>query len=173
MAVPLPEASWNGAGGLVASPLSTVLVFAASSGELTFCRSAQLLPCRIVALFCCCMPSKQVCRRWCHRVTLIELNLLHGKDAACLVIQKLDHLLSRPFVARVPCFNRLKMSNQLRVYPLCRAGLTKAQLQAAFGIDAAIDISTFNALADALNKGASGPGLTVLKVLFPPFCVHF
>ena len=44
------------------------------------------------------------------------------------------------------------------------AGLTKAQLQAAFGIDAAIDISTFNALADALNKGASGPGLAVLKV---------
>lgn len=33
MAVPLPEASWTGNGGLVASPLSTVLVFAASSGE--------------------------------------------------------------------------------------------------------------------------------------------
>lgn len=47
---------------------------------------------------------------------------------------------------------------------LC-AGLTKAQLQAAFGIDSAIDISTFNALADALNKGGSGPGLPVLKVL--------
>lgn len=44
------------------------------------------------------------------------------------------------------------------------AGLTKAQLQAAFGIDNSIDISTFNALADALNKGASGPGLAVLKV---------
>ncbi len=65
----------------------------------------------------------------------------------------------------------LKMSNQLRVHPLFCTGLTKAQLQAAFGIDAAIDISTFNALADALNKGASGFGLTVLKVLFPPFCV--
>ncbi|BDA51604.1 hypothetical protein COCOBI_19-1600 [Coccomyxa sp. Obi] len=73
MAVPLPDSSWNGNGGLVASPLSTVLVFAASSG------------------------------------------------------------------------------------------LTKAQLQAAFGIDNSIDISTFNALADALNKGASGPGLAVLK----------
>lgn len=44
------------------------------------------------------------------------------------------------------------------------AGLTKAQLQAAFSIDSSIDISTFNALADALNKGASGPGLAVLKV---------
>lgn len=33
MAVPLPDASWAGNGGLVASPLSTVLVFAASSGE--------------------------------------------------------------------------------------------------------------------------------------------
>lgn len=44
------------------------------------------------------------------------------------------------------------------------AGLTKAQLQAAFGIDNSIDISTFNALADAINKGASGPGLAVLKV---------
>jgi hypothetical protein len=32
MAVPLPDASWNGQGGLVASPLSTVLVFSASTG---------------------------------------------------------------------------------------------------------------------------------------------
>jgi hypothetical protein len=33
MAVPLPDASWTGNGGLVASPLSTVLVFASSSGN--------------------------------------------------------------------------------------------------------------------------------------------
>ena len=32
MAVPLPDASWNGAGSLVASPLSTVLVFSSASG---------------------------------------------------------------------------------------------------------------------------------------------
>ena len=42
-------------------------------------------------------------------------------------------------------------------------GLTKAQLQQAFGIDQSIDISTFNALADALQN-PGGSGLSVLKV---------
>ena len=54
------------------------------------------------------------------------------------------------------------------------AGLTKAQLQQAFGIDGAIDITTFNALADALQNPA-GSGLSVLKVralLFDCALVH-
>lgn len=43
------------------------------------------------------------------------------------------------------------------------AGLTRAQLQQAFGVDPRIDITTFNALADALQN-TGGSGLSALKV---------
>lgn len=44
-----------------------------------------------------------------------------------------------------------------------RAGLTQATLQRALGINAGIDITTFNALADSTNY-PSGEGTAVLKV---------
>ena len=44
-----------------------------------------------------------------------------------------------------------------------RAGLTRQQLQQAFGIDASVDITQFNALADAIQN-PGGSGLAILKV---------
>ena len=44
------------------------------------------------------------------------------------------------------------------------AGLTSAQLHNAFGIDQSIDLTTFNALGDAMQS-PGGIGLSILKVL--------
>ena len=43
------------------------------------------------------------------------------------------------------------------------AGLTSAQLHSAFGIDQGIDLTTFNALGDAMQN-SNGIGLNILKV---------
>ena len=50
------------------------------------------------------------------------------------------------------------------------AGLTSTQLHNAFGIDQSIDLTTFNALGDAMQS-PGGIGLSILKVLSPsPNC---
>ena len=46
----------------------------------------------------------------------------------------------------------------------CGAGLTSTQLHNAFGIDQSIDLTTFNALGDAMQS-PGGVGLSILKVL--------
>ena len=48
------------------------------------------------------------------------------------------------------------------------AGLTSTQLQSAFGIDQGIDLTTFNALGDAMQR-PNGIGLGILKVQDKPF----
>ena len=46
------------------------------------------------------------------------------------------------------------------------AGLTSAQLHNAFGIDQGIDLTTFNALGDAMQN-PNGIGMSILKVRIP------
>jgi hypothetical protein len=48
-----------------------------------------------------------------------------------------------------------------------RAGLTREALQRALGIDAGIDVTTFNALADSISY-PTGAGTAVLKVRAAP-----
>ena len=50
-----------------------------------------------------------------------------------------------------------------------RAGLSRATLQQAFGIDPAVDITQFNALADAIqNPGGTGIGVLKASPLWLP-----